>query len=270
MTFDSILKPILLLAYFITKNKEKRLGFKLDFPTLSSSLIQGKVIYEMDDVWKKEGLDAIGTNYFTFGAIENGKSSRFDPSSPYFQTWLGGYIVKFSQKKSWQINDHFRLAKADQDNWLRIYGNNRPQVNIDSKNIEELGPMEINGFKGALYRGNIFSDSDVDKGKINLYNRIKIAGLALYFNQSNRKLNINSNHLMPSKEHNLKSNQNIKLRGYIAILEITEAIKVVLYANAAIYKDDQDIDHDNFKLLDNELLQMIKSIEIKKYKTITY
>lgn len=266
MSFDLILKPLLLLAYFITKLKEKRLRYILAFKNLPASFIQGQVIYEMDQVWQRQGIDALGTNYFTFGAIEQCESSRFNQASPYFQTWLGGYIVKFNQKKNWEINDHFRLAKADQDNWLRIYGNNKPRVIIDNKTIEELGQIEISGFKGNLFRGNIFSDTDVGNGKISLYNRIKIAGLAVYFNQSNPKLNIKSSNLMPSKGSIARSNsfENIMLRGYIAIIDISESIKAVLYVNAAVYKDKQGIEHDNFKILDKELLQSLKRISISK------
>ncbi len=263
MTLEIIFKPLLLLAYFITKIKERRLGYSLVFDNLPNTFIQGHVVFEMDQVWQNEGLNAVGTNYFTFGATNNGLSSRFNADSPYYQSWLGGYIVKFNQNKSWNINDHFLLAKADQNNWLKIYGNNKPKVEIDSKEIDELGEVEISNYRGHLFRGNIFSNTDVGDGKISFYNRLKIAGLAIYFNQSNPSLNIDSSQLIPYPNRDLESYQPIKLRGYIAILNITESVKVVLYVNAAIYTDKNGKEYDNFKVLDKELLQMIKNINIK-------
>jgi hypothetical protein len=99
MSLDTFIKPLASIAYIITKSKEKRLGYQLEFKNIPRNWLQAKVVYEMDSVWKNEGLHAIGTNYFTIGCIENGLSSRFNPDSVYYQSWLGGYLVKFSEKR---------------------------------------------------------------------------------------------------------------------------------------------------------------------------
>lgn len=269
MNLDSLIKPFVSIAYFITKIRAKRLGYEVNFKNLPKTWIQAKVIYEMDSVWKRMGLDATGINYFTFGAIENSLSSRFNSKSPYFQAWLGGYIVKFNQKKDWGINDHFKLGEADQRNWLWIYGDSKPRVDIDFGHVENLGPVEVSGFKGKLYRGNIFSDTDIGTGKISIYNRLQISGLAIYFNKTNLKLNLNSKNLIPkwTKDNLLNSYERIHLRGYIAILNINDSIKAVLYTNAANFKDSNGNLYDNFKKLDEELLQLIKDVEIKNLRS---
>lgn len=263
---DIFVKPLASIAYLLTKFKEKRLGYQIVFKNLSKNWLPAKVIYEMDNVWKREGLEAVGMNYFTIGAIENGLSSRFNPHSLYYQSWLGGYVVRFSEKRNWEINDHFRLGEADQKNWLRIYGNKNPIVDIDYKHAEKLGSIEISGFKGHLYKGNIYSDTDVGREKISLFNRLQISGLAVYFNKTNKNLYLASKNFIPNwtEENLLTSYQKVQLKGYIAILNISNSIKAVLYANAARYKDRKGKEYDNFAKLDEELIRLIKAVDIQK------
>lgn len=266
MLLDTLITPFVLIAYLITKTKERRLGYKIDFKNLSNNWLPAKVIHEMDSVWKREGLNAIGTNYFTIASVRTRLSERFNPKSPYFQAWLGGYIVKLSKKRKWAIRDHFKLAEADQRYWLKIYGDKKPKVHTDYSHIEELGTVVISGFKGNLFRGNIFSDIDVGGGKIKLYDRLQISGLAIYFKKSNRKLNLRSQDLIPNwtKDSLLESYKNVSLRGYIAILEIDSLTKVVLYANAANFKDKSGREHNNFAKLDKELLRLINNVDISR------
>jgi hypothetical protein len=269
MLLDSIVSPFASIAYFITKAKEKRLGYQLKFKNLPNEWVQGKVTYEMDSIWKSEGLDAIGTNYFTLGAIENGISSRFNENSPLYQSWLGGYLVKFNtERKDWGIEDHFGLAIADQKNWLKTYGDNNPHVKVDYDSVKELSKIKISGYKGTLYRGNIVSDTDVGKGGISLYYLFHIIGLTTYFKKSNPMLNLSTNNFLPKWTNNLslESYQQITLKGYIAIVTITDFVKAVLYVNAAMFKDKTGNTTDNFSKLDRELLDQIQNIEIVETK----
>jgi hypothetical protein len=224
------------------------------------------MIIEMDPVWKKEGLDVIGTNYFTIGAINNGISTRYDPTSPYYQAWLGGYVVKFNQKRKWSISDHSKLAEADQKNWLILYGNKNPRIKVDYDNLKDLGEIVIGGFNGQLYEASIYSDSDVGKGKIKFYDKLQIAALAFYMNKNNPKLHLTYRNLVPvwTNKNILESYQYILLKGYCAVLDISESVKAVLYINVANYKDKNGKVHDNFKKQDKELLELIKNIGIKK------
>lgn len=266
MLIDNLIIPFATVAYLVSKFKEKRLNYQLNFTKLPNSWLQTKMVIEMDQVWKREGLDAIGTNYFTFGSLEEGISSRFNPKSSYYQSWLGGYLVRFNTQKMWTINDHFKLTQADQKNWLKLYGASNPKVDIDYKSVENLGEIKVSGFNGQLYKGDIYSSSDVGKGDINFYRKLQIAGLAFYMNRINPKLKLCYSNLVSvwTDENILDSYQYIQLRGYIVILNISDSVKGVLYVNAANYKDRNGKEYDNFKKLDNEMLDLIKSIEIQK------
>lgn len=113
---DQLIKPIAYFYYLLVQFKVKQLSLKLNFPKLSGSWIQGIMMSDMDPVWKRFSVPAHGINFFTIGKVENGISTRFISSSPYFQSWLGGYIAQFTDKRDWTIQDHFRLAEADQKN----------------------------------------------------------------------------------------------------------------------------------------------------------
>lgn len=249
-------------AYFITKQKEKRLGYRLDFSHLNKEWLATNVVYEMDAIWKAQGLDAIGTNYFTIGSLKNNKSTRFDSDSPYFQSWIGGYIVKFSQKKKWTINDHFKLGVADQINWLKTYDDKNPKVYVVEDKTEEIGDIIIDGFNGTLYRGNIMSDTDISNTTVSFINKGFIAGLVYYMNQDNKQLNITIDALLPKAIKSLDPFQNIELRGYIAILDLPENTKVVLYTNAANFTEKNGTIKNNFNSIDQDLLDSLKSIKI--------
>ena len=107
--------------------------------------------------------------------------------------------------------------------------------------------------------GGCTTHSDVG----NSYNFLKLyfasIGMAALFNHSNPHLYLRSKALKPSWAK--ISYETIKLRGYIAIFDIGENIKVVLYGNGIIIsKKDGDI--DTFEILRESLLGAIKSCDI--------
>lgn len=116
------------------------------------------MIFDMSHVWKTFGLDAIGVNYFTIGAVKNGLSTRFDAKSPYCQAWLDGYIDRFAKPHAWTLEDHFKLGVADEKNWLKLYGDQNPFVEVDLSSPKNKGKITIDGYEGTLYEGNIWSD----------------------------------------------------------------------------------------------------------------
>ena len=125
----NFIKPLANLSYNITKRFEKKLGYRVSF-NLPKGWINGLMTFDMTSVWKKYGIDAKGINYFSIGHIKNNLSTRFVPNSKYYQAWLGGYLVKFSGKRNWDIKEHFKLAKADQLNWLKLYGDPEPLAKV--------------------------------------------------------------------------------------------------------------------------------------------
>lgn len=253
------------LAYSRTKQKEKRLKHKLSLINVNANWIPAFVVFEMDKIWKEMGLDAIGTNYFTIGSVNDGLSTRYKKDSPYFQSWLGGYIVRFSKKREWTVNDHFQLGVADQVNWLKTFGIIKPEVRIDNKSVKNLGEISISGYEGILYQGNILSNIDLGSKQIPPVYRLFLEGMVYYFNQSNQHLQLKYENVVPKWRENvmLEPYQKVILKGYIAILNLPENTKAVLYVNGTEFEDLKGTKYHYFEKAKEALLNSLKQIEIK-------
>ena len=266
MIIDQIIKPLANISYRKTKFREKQLGYRLKLNRLSHGWINGFVIFDMTPVWKKAGMDASGVNYFTIGNIKNSLSSRFNPSSLYYQAWLGGYIVKFSNKREWSINNHFRLGEADQNNWLSLCGDTNPAADVKFESVQEEGQIKIDKFSGKLYKGIIWSHTDVGKRRKGSIFSLLMAGMAYFFNQSNPDLKLTAQNFIPrwTTDSLLESFQKVCLKGYGVIIDITATTKVVLYGNGVIFTDKNGKKYDTFKKIGPEILRLFKKVEIQK------
>lgn len=242
MIGEVCIRLITKIAFLKTLKAENLIGYRLILNNLSPHWINSIMPYDMTPVWKRDGMDASGVNYFTVGAIKNGMSERFNPNSPYYQSWFGGYIVKFVNPKKWTLHDHYELAVSDQKNWLRKFGNTNPYLEIDSDRTKELGSLSISGYEGKLYEGGIWSDTDVGERNKTIP----------FFSKRWEEPSL------------LNSYQNIYLYGYIAIIEITPNVKAVLYANGAKYKDTKGKNHDTFLEIKSEIKQLMQSVSMKK------
>lgn len=220
----------------------------------------------MSPVWKKFGLDAVGINYLTVGSLINNLSSRFDTSSPYYQAWLGGYTVKFTNSREWKLEDHFKLGVADQKNWLHLYGVKNPTVEVDSGSVADLGEVNISGYNGRLYKGIIKSNTDVGNNYNNIHLSAIWAGGAYFYKEYDPDLVLSYKNFIPRWTDNelLSPYQVIDLEGYIAILALTERTKAILYVNGARFTDKNGKVTDNFKMLYRSLLEDLKGFKIVK------
>ena len=265
MFLDVIIQPFAYLSYQLVKQKEKKLGYKLRLPH-SPHFISGTMIFDMTPVWRRAGIDAKGVNYFIIGRVENGISSRFDEKFPYYQAWLGGYIVQFADERNWSVKEHTKLGIEDQKNWLRLYGDKNPIVETDVKSIKKLTQIKISGYAGTLYEGCIWSDTDVGDGKESPLFPYFMAGFAYHFNKSNSQLNLSWAHFIPkwSDQMGITPYQKIYLRGYVIIVDINTSIKAILYANGAQFRDKNGRQYDTFKQIQKELLKLLKNISIEK------
>lgn len=262
---DHLIKPIAILYYLFMKFKERQLGFRLKFNNLSDNWISGTMISDMGFVWKRFSVSAKGINFFTIGKIENGISTRFIPSSPYFQSWLGGYIARFTDQREWTVKDHFKLAEADQKEWLSFYGDKNMFVEtVDSK---LLGKVKLGDFQGDLYQGKIMSDIEVGDKKPFLLPFI-VAVLANIMSKRSRSKKISYRNLLPryTEDFLLNPYQKVLLEGYIIIISLDSKTTTVLYANACSFTDKNNKKYDHFQTIKNELLEQIKSITIEKIK----
>lgn len=266
MIIDAI---TLLPAYFYywkVKSLEKKLGYRVELRNLEPDWINGTMIFEMTPVWKKHGIAATGVNYYTIGAVKNSLSSRFNPLSPYFQSWLGGYIVQFDQIRNWTAQDHFALGEADQKTWLSLYGDSSPLVTISASEFKDLDNIQISGFHGKLYECGGWSHSDVGSGNKSLILHLLMSACANIFNISNKSLNLIGSNFIPKWSSNLKINsyQKIYLKGYVAIVSIDVKTKAVLYANATILesKDGKKIDY--FSKIKDKLKEILLASKITR------
>src|SRR3989344_1122076 len=88
------------------KKLEKEIGCKLVFHHIPNRYINGIMRCEMTKTFRKFGLDIEkGQNHFTIGKIVDGKSSRFNPNSIEYQSWLGGYTVKLASERMITVED---------------------------------------------------------------------------------------------------------------------------------------------------------------------
>jgi len=265
MIINFLIKACAGFVYSGVKNREKQLGYKIVFPKLSPHWIDGTVLYDMTSIWKKAGLNAIGVNYFTIGELKNEISTRFDPESSYYQAWLGGYLVKFTNPYEWSLEDHYKLAIADQKNWLKVFGDKKPFVEIDYKSAKAIEKITIAGYKGKLYEGGIWSDTDMGNGNNNFFLTVGMKAMSYWFEKNNPRLSLFDQQLFPkwNKNQLLDSYQKIYLFGYCAIVEVTNTVKAILYINGAKYTDKNGKNYDSFSLLYKEFKKLIKEIEIQ-------
>lgn len=266
MIIDYIAKPFAKVVYKLTKRAEKQSGYKLRLSNLPLGWMNCTTIFDISHVWKRAGMEAIGVSYFTVGDIENGLSSRFNPNSPYYQAWVGGYVVRFSHPREWTVSDHFSLAASDQKDWLKQFGDPGPLAIPDFTNVQEKGKIKVSGFSGNLYKGGIWSHTDMGRAKRGIIFPILMAGLAYFANKDNPKLRVMAQNFMPKWQEDLPvdSFQKIRLEGYTAIIPISENTQVVLFGNGALFTDRSGKKYDTFSKIEPEILQIIKNVQIIK------
>jgi hypothetical protein len=221
------------LYYLWVKYQEKKIGYRLVLPEFTSHWINGTFIFDMNPVWKKYGQPAVGVNYFTIGGVKNGQSSRYDPQSDYYQSWLGGYIVKFPYARDWTIPEHYQLAEADQKGWLVTMGDTLPLMSTDKKSICLMGKVNICGFPAKIVQAAGWSHSDLGSGPQNLTLKFLMSGMAHIFNFSNSELALTGSDMLPvwSEKYKIKSYEKLYLTGYFFIVDITPQIKAIFYGN---------------------------------------
>lgn len=251
------------LVSFIFSKKlrkvENKIGYRLIFRTIPDLYINGWVACEMTKTWKRFGLDIEkGANYFTMGKIVNGISSRFDRNYPEYQSWLGGYTVRLKQGAPWSVEDHFKLAIADQNSWLRKwYGDPKPMTTIEGWKFNQVDTIRIGQYSGTLYEFGCTTHSDVGDGHktVNMY--LASIFMTAMFNFSNSNLHFKPSIFRPKASSS--PYEILKLPGYIAIFDIEENVKVVLYGNGAIV--DQT---DTFEIIKEDIHKAMQSCEILK------
>lgn len=240
---------------------EKKIGYSVTFTHIPDTWINGWMTFSMERSWRKHGIKATGVNYFTFGALVNGLSSRFIRNEKQYQSWLGAYLVKFSENKEFTLQDHYDLAIADQKNWLGKFGDPQPFIEMLEQHTASVEDFAIGKYNGKLYEtSGSPSHSDVGSRSNNNLVRIIMALMASMFNKNNRQLSLKSSNFIPT---DLSANyETVTLKGYIAIIELANNTKVVLYGNGAIVNGGTKEEVNHYLLLKQDILTAFKAVKV--------
>ena len=260
---EKILEKLICFIYLPRLRKtEKKIGYRLVLRNIPDRYINGWVACNMTTTWKRFGLDIEkGANYFTMGKVVSGLSSRFDREFPEYQSWLGGYTVRLSQGTSWTAEDHFKLAIADQNSWLRKwYGDPKPMTVIEGWKFTPIDTIRIGQYSGTLSEFGCTTHSDVGNGHKTIRMYLASIFMTALFNFSNPNLHLKASSFRPKASDN--PYEILKLPGYIAIFDIEKNAKVVLYANGAIVTK-KDSNTDTFLALKNDLRKAMQSCDIE-------
>jgi hypothetical protein len=117
---------------------------------------------EMNDIW--DPIKANGVNYYMFAGPRTwftSYSERSNPLSPYYQAWVGGYVIKQRddslpadlESLAWQV------TALDQRSWLSAMGDTRPIA--DASPATRVGNIIIDGHSRPLWHGTMQSHSDL-------------------------------------------------------------------------------------------------------------
>lgn len=238
----------------------KEIGCKLVFRGIPEHYINAIMSCEMTRTWRRFGLDIVkGQNHFTIGKIAEGVSTRFDRTSPVYQSWLGGYTVKLATEKPWSVEDYCKLAVADQNHWLRWYGDPKPFTTIEGWKYTEIGKMQIGKYFGTLYEGGFTTHSDLGLDHKTISILLAAHSMAALYNLANPNLVLKADAFIPRSADN--PYEHIGGKVYLGIFDVKPKVKVVLYGNGLIVTN-QSSTADTFEVLKEGFLNTMTSCEI--------
>ncbi|HZS57684.1 MAG TPA: hypothetical protein VFA43_00340 [Gemmatimonadaceae bacterium] len=201
---------------------------------------------QMNRIW--EPIKASGVNYYMFARPYTWfthYSERSNPTSPYYQAWAGGYVIKLKdgslpmnlESLAWQV------TALDQRSWLSAMGDPHPIA--DSSSVARVGNITIDGRTLPLWHGTMRSHSDLSTHPTG-----PLATLIGMPPQSSWPQGVNAFH-------------DVSLDGYFACwIDSQPRISVVIYAVAANYTTRSG-GHRNSGLINDELLRVMKSAKLE-------
>ena len=137
-----------------------------------------------------------------------------------------------------------------------------PVCELHPSGFTELGTIEISGRPGKLYCGGGISHSEIGPKRPSLLLRLQMAFVATVYNVVNSGLHLRADNFLPQSA--ARPYESVYLKGYIAILQIDPDVQAVLYGNAAVYKDDAGQERDTYEMLKDEILDVLKGVEVEK------
>jgi hypothetical protein len=143
--------------------QERKDGVAIDFPNVDSVWVK-PMKNLMNPIWTP--IDAEGVNYFTFGGpshLLRNFSERSNPSSPYYQAWVGGYVTKLkhgtvpADLPVWAS----KVTAFDQRSWLSAMGDPAPVADFGA--AAPVGKIVVDGHELQLWQGTMKSHSDLSE-----------------------------------------------------------------------------------------------------------
>ena len=201
---------------------------------------------QMNGIW--EPIKANGVNYYMFAKPQTWfrtYSERSNPTSPYYQAWVGGYVIKARdgslptdlESLAWQV------TALDQRSWLSAMGDPNPIA--DSTPATRAGSITIDGHSLPLWHGTMRSHSD-----LSAHPSGPLATLLGMPPQSSWPSGVDSFH-------------DVSLDGYFASwVDSGRKVSVVVYAVAANYVSQTE-ERRNSISINAELLGLMKSAKLE-------
>lgn len=201
---------------------------------------------QMNNIW--DPIKADGVNYFMFAAprtLLSTYSERSNPWSPYYQAWVGGYVIKRRdgsvptdlQSWAWQV------TTLDQRSWLSTMGDPRPLA--ESGSATTAGDIVIDGHRLPLWHGIMRSHSDLSEHPT--------GPLATLIG-------------MPPKSSwpgGVDSFQEVTLEGYFVCWpEPVHHVSIVIYAVSASYAGPSPTAQHESQRINDELLNLMESAKL--------
>lgn len=201
---------------------------------------------QMNDIWRP--IHAAGVNYYTFAGPRNwlqSYSERSNPRSPYYQAWVGGYVIKRSDRslpqdlQSWA----WQVTRLDQHSWLSAMGDPSPRA--DASEATRIGNITIDGQLRPLWHGTMQSHSDLNDNPT--------GPLATLVGMPPRS----------SWPAGLTSFHDVQLNGYfVCWTDSTSNVSVVIYAVAANYAGQPAVTRNDHTRIHAELMGLMKSARL--------
>jgi hypothetical protein len=201
----------------------------------------------MNSIWQPIG--ATGVNYYTFAGparVFRSYSERSNPTSPYYQAWVGGYVTKMqdgtlpADLPAWAKE----VTELDQRSWLAAMGDPHPVADFSVPTAAQT--VVIDGHASQLWHGTMRSHSDISdhpEGAL-----ATLVGMPPKASWPAGTLSFN----------------DLTLDGYfVCWSDSTRNVSVVIYVVAAMPATQSAREASETGRLQNELLSMMRGVKLE-------
>lgn len=201
---------------------------------------------DMNEIW--ETAKVRGVNYYTFAgpqSLLHSFSERSDPLSPYYQAWVGAYVIRGPDGSAPADPEALarELTTLDQRSWLEAMGDPHPLAELDV--LKNTGTIPIDGRSWPLWHITYRSHADLSSDP-----RSQLA----------RLVGMPSKSLWPA---GLAAFHDVTLDGNLAWeIDAQRKVMVLVYEVSASYPGQPTLSDDTRHRLTDEMLRMMSSAKL--------